>query len=84
MTDDIRNPRHGGRHPDGKRGESMGSFRFAAQRDADDLERQRRSAERGSMLLLERLCDAHGEVGRPDLYVTIGDTVHSTVHRWIR
>jgi hypothetical protein len=67
--DVVEKSRHGGRLPDGKRGESMGSFRFAAQRDADDLERQRRSAARGSMLLLERLCDAHGEAGRPDLYV---------------
>jgi hypothetical protein len=52
-----------------RRGTSMGSSRYSAQRDADDLERQRRNSERGSMLLLERLISEHGPEDRSDLYV---------------
>jgi hypothetical protein len=72
-----------GRWPAGKRGQSAGSFHYDARRDADDLERERGKAERGSARLLARLIEQHGPNDRDDLFVTIGETVHSTVvHRW--
>jgi hypothetical protein len=58
------------RHPAHYRGgATTGAKRTSPDLDNAQMDRERQRAERGSMLLLEALCDAHGEQSRPDLYV---------------
>jgi hypothetical protein len=55
-----------------------GGRNYTEQADSNDMRDEKKRAEVGSRLLLERLTAEHGEAGRPDTFIVVDDVCVST------